>query len=108
MVHVLFCQARVQTRNQFGFSKPDQVFNFATKGAGKKIIIHNINISMIETLKLYQIQFDRSESQSKPGFSFSVPFHQPSTSSSRPLLPSSSLLLPAFLVLLLQVASNLL
>ena len=28
-------QARVQTRNQFGFSKPDQVFNFATKGAGE-------------------------------------------------------------------------
>jgi len=43
-------QARVQTRNQFGFSKPEQVFNFATKGA--------------------------------------VPFHQPSTSSSRSLLPS--------------------
>ena len=38
MVYVLLWQARVQTRNQFGFSKPDQVFNFATKGAGKIII----------------------------------------------------------------------
>ena len=27
----------MQTRNQFGFSKPDEVFNFATKGAGKMI-----------------------------------------------------------------------
>jgi len=58
-------QARVQTRNQFGFSKPDQVFNFATKGA--------------------------------------VPFHQPSTSSSLPLLPS--LLLTT--LLLLAASANL-
>ena len=50
---------------------------------------------------------DRTESKSQTGFSFSVPFHQPSTSSSRPLLPSVNLLLPA-LLLLLQLASNLL
>ena len=38
-IHIwFFRQARVQTRNQFGFSKPDEVFNFATKGAGKIII----------------------------------------------------------------------
>ena len=37
-------QARVQTRNQFGFSKPEQVFNFATKGAGEIVRLSDCQI----------------------------------------------------------------
>ena len=37
-------QARVQTRNQFGFSKPEQVFNFATKGAGEIVRLSDFQI----------------------------------------------------------------
>ena len=41
----------MQTRNQFGFSKPDEVFNFATKGAGKIIILKTKGAGKIIILK---------------------------------------------------------
>ena len=41
-------QARVQTRNQFGFSKPDQVFNFATKGAGEIVRLSDCEILLFQ------------------------------------------------------------
>ena len=34
-------EAKVSSRNDFGYSEPELVFNFATKGSGKKIRIYS-------------------------------------------------------------------
>ena len=49
-------QARVQTRNQFGFSKPEQVFNFATKGAGEIVRLSDCQIVRLPDCEILLLQ----------------------------------------------------